>query len=109
MAAWNAVRTRLTFAALSLFFLGATLLWLRLDRSPPGWDDSFYLTNSLVMYDALAGGGLPGYVRQFLTIMGTKPPLIAVLPTPMYLIAGRKSRAALTVNLGFLLVMFAAL
>jgi hypothetical protein len=74
-------QARLVFAVLSLFFLGATFLWLRLDRSPPAWDDSYYLTNSLVMYDALTDGGLRGYARQFLTIMGIKPPLIAILPT----------------------------
>src|SRR5713226_3174691 len=61
------------------------------------------------MYDALAERGVLGYAKQFLTIMGIKPPLIAVLPTPVYLIAGRRAGAALAVNLGFLLVMFAAL
>jgi 4-amino-4-deoxy-L-arabinose transferase-like glycosyltransferase len=100
---------RLGFAAVSLFFLGINFIWLRLDRTPPAWDDSFYLTSSLVMHDALAEGGLPGYVRQFRTIMGTKPPLIAVLPTPVYLIFGRKPRAALLVNLGCLLILFASL
>jgi hypothetical protein len=102
-------QARLVFAVLSLFFLGTTLLWLRLDRSPPAWDDGYYLTNSLVMYDALTDGGLPAYARQFLTIMGIKPPLIAILPTPVYLIAGRKPRAALLVNLACLLILFAAL
>jgi 4-amino-4-deoxy-L-arabinose transferase-like glycosyltransferase len=103
------LKGRLVFTFLSLFFLGATFLWLRLDRSPPAWDDSYYLTNSLVMYDALTDGGLRGYARQFLTIMGIKPPLIAILPTPVYLIAGRKPRAALLVNLAALLILFATL
>ena len=102
-------QARLVFAVLSLFFLGTTFLWLRLDRSPPAWDDGYYLTNSLVMYDALTDGGLPGYARQFLTIMEIKPPLIAILPTPVYLIAGRKPRAALLVNLACLLILFTAL
>jgi len=70
----------LAFAALSIFFLATTFFWLRLDHSPPTWDDAYYLTNSLRMYDALTEGGLLGYARKFLTIMGTKPPLIAVLP-----------------------------
>src|SRR5258708_9432072 len=103
------MRYRLAFAVLSLFFLGTMVLWLRLDRSPRGWDDSYYHTDSLALYDALAEGGIAGYARKFLTAMGTKPPLIAVLPTPVYLIVGRKSGAAFAVNLGFLLVMFAAL
>jgi 4-amino-4-deoxy-L-arabinose transferase-like glycosyltransferase len=99
----------LGFGALSVFFLAVNLIWLRLDRSPPAWDDSFYLTNSLIMHDALAEGGLAEYARQFRTIMGIKPPLIAVLPTPVYLIVGRKPRAALLVNLGCLLLLFATL
>jgi 4-amino-4-deoxy-L-arabinose transferase-like glycosyltransferase len=102
-------KAQLVFAVLTLFFLGTTFIWLRLDRSPAGWDDGYYLTNSLVMYDALAERGVPGYARQFLTIMGIKPPLIAVLPTPVYLIAGRKSGAAHAVNFVFLLILFTAL
>jgi len=42
-------KARLIFVFLSLFFLGTTFIWLRLDRSPAGWDDGYYLTNSLVM------------------------------------------------------------
>src|SRR5580700_6079102 len=98
-------KTRLAFALLTLFFLGTTLIWLRLDRTPPAWDDGYYLTSSLGMFDALTEGGLPGYAKRFLTIMQSKPPLIAILPTPVYLIAGRKPRAALLVNLGCLLIL----
>jgi 4-amino-4-deoxy-L-arabinose transferase-like glycosyltransferase len=100
--------TRLAFAALSLFFLGTSLIWLRLDHSPPSWDDAYYLANSLVLYDSLAEGGVPGYARQFLTMMCSKPPLIAALPTPVYLIFGRKPRAAYLINLVFLLVILSA-
>jgi hypothetical protein len=102
-------RVRLAFAALCGFFLGATLLWLRLDRSPPSWDDAYYLTNSLVLYDSLADRGVPGYAHQFLTVMRDKPPLIAALPTPVYLALGRKPRAAYLVNLAFLLAILSAL
>ena len=100
---------RLAFALLCLFFLGTTHLWLRLDRSPPAWDDGYYLTRSLILYDALTNGGVREFAKEFLTVMGTKPPLIAVLPTPVYLIAGRHARAALEVNLVGMLVMFSAL
>lgn len=102
-------RIRLAFAALSLFFLGTSLTWLRLDHSPPSWDDAYYLANSLVLYDALAEHGVPGYARQFLTVMGNKPPLIAVLPAPVYLVFGRKPRVAYIINLVFLLVILSAL
>jgi hypothetical protein len=97
------------FAALCLLFLGANATWLRQDRSPPGWDDAFYLSHSLRLWDALTTGGLPAYGTQFLTGMREKPPLIAALPTPAYLILGRKPRAALTVNLACLLILFVTL
>jgi hypothetical protein len=103
------LKHRLAFLALCLFFVGICFLWLRLDRSPPSWDDAYYLSKSLVFYDALADGGLPGFSKQFLHGMGTKPPLIAALPTTIYWIAGRRTRAAYAVNLFFLLVTFGAL
>jgi Dolichyl-phosphate-mannose-protein mannosyltransferase len=84
------------------------LLWLRLDRPAPAWDDAYYLTRSLVLYDSLTDGGALNYARRFLNIMDTKPPLIAALPTPLYLMLGRKFRAAYIVNVIFLLVILAA-
>src|SRR5258708_7333070 len=60
------------------------------------------------MYDTLSEGGLLHYAGKFLTVMDDKPPLIAALPTPVYLLVGRHSRAAAAVNLVFMLVLFAA-
>jgi len=54
---WTRSRSQLLFLAFAGFFMGTTLVWLWLDRSPSQWDDSWYLTNSLVMFDALAEGG----------------------------------------------------
>lgn len=109
---WQVLRSSLhwwAFAALCSLFLGTTALWLRLDHSPPAWDDAFYLSHSLRLYDALTAGGLPAYARQFLTGMRDKPPLIAALPTPVYLLFGRNPHLALTVNLASLMATFAAL
>jgi hypothetical protein len=103
------LRHGLAFIICCCFFASTTFLWLRLDRSPPSWDDAYYLSKSLVFYDALADGGLIGFSKQFLHGMDTKPPLIAALPTPIYWIAGRKTHAAYAVNLFFLLIMFGAL
>jgi hypothetical protein len=41
--------------------------------------------------------------------MANKPPLIAALPTPVYLMFGRKPRAAYAINLVFLLIVLSAL
>ena len=96
----------LLFAAL-LFLVVINAVWLYLDHSVPAWDDAYYITNSLRTYDALTDNGLLGFGRQFLRGMSTKPPLIAALPTPIYLMVGRHPRAALLVNLAFLLVTLA--
>ena len=91
-------------SAVLLCLVAINAVWLCLDHSAPAWDDAYYLTNSLRTYDALTDNGLLGFGRQFLRGMSTKPPLIAALPTPIYLILGRHPRAALLVNLAFLLV-----
>src|SRR6266571_3701695 len=79
-------------AGLTSFLLGTTVIWLILDREPPGWDDSFYLAKSLLMFDALADGGVAGYIKKFLSIIPNRPPLITALPTPFYVIFGRDPR-----------------
>src|SRR6185295_19140592 len=81
------------------FFCAVSLLWLRLDHCTPNWDDAWYLTNSLVMYDALVDGGVVAYAGRFLTILGFKAPMITVLPTPFYLLLGRRWHAAYLVNI----------
>src|SRR5260370_36516576 len=59
-------RIPLTFAALSLFFLGTSLIWLRLDHSPPSWDDGAYPANSLLPDYPPSERGGPGHTRQVL-------------------------------------------
>jgi len=69
-----------------------------MDHAPPQWDDSWYLTNSLVMYDALTDGGVLGFAKQFFSILGFKAPLITVLPTPIFLVLGRRWHAAFLIT-----------
>jgi hypothetical protein len=98
----------LLFAALFFLFAGVTMVWLKLDRAPPNWDDAWYLTNSLVLYDALADGGVAGFGREFLNVLDFKAPLITALPTPFYLIFGRDWHAAYLVNLTAMFLLFAS-
>jgi hypothetical protein len=84
------------------------LAWLRLNRAPPAWDDSWYLSNSLTLYDAWTSGGLLGLATQFLAALGFKAPLITALPLPFYLIFGRRWHFAFLVNLAAMLALYAA-
>jgi Dolichyl-phosphate-mannose-protein mannosyltransferase len=99
------------FLAVLLFalFAAATLLWLSLDRVPPNWDDAWYLTKSLTVYDSLTQHGLPGYLSSLNSTFGFKAPLIAALPAPLYLVFGRRWHAAYLVNIAAMLLLFAAL
>jgi 4-amino-4-deoxy-L-arabinose transferase-like glycosyltransferase len=95
--------------AFCVFFPGATAIWLVLHRAPPNWDDSWYLTTSLQMFDHWVERGILGYAKGFLSVLGVKAPLITALPLPFYLIFGRRWHAAYLVNLTAMPVFFAAL
>ena len=94
---------------LGCVFAASTLLWLKLDRTPPNWDDAWYLTNSLAVYDALTQGGVVGYLTKLNSVFGFKAPLIAALPTGFYLLLGRHWHAAYLVNIVAMWALFAAL
>jgi Dolichyl-phosphate-mannose-protein mannosyltransferase len=97
-------------AAGCLFFLFAvpSFLWLRLNRAAPNWDDAWYLSNSLTLYDAWSAGGLAGLARHFLASLGFKAPLITALPLPFFWIFGRRWHAAFLVNAAAMMVLFVA-
>jgi 4-amino-4-deoxy-L-arabinose transferase-like glycosyltransferase len=101
-------RAWIAFAIVSALLVVVNAAWILRDHSPPAWDDAYYLTNSLRLYDALTSGGTAAWYKQFLTAMPRKPPLIAALPAPIYLVLGRNPRFALGVNLCFLAMTFAA-
>ena len=44
-------------AALFLSSAVPSLLWERLNRAAPNWDDAWYLSNGLTLYDAWSVGG----------------------------------------------------
>ena len=95
-------------AVLCAVCASATVLWLYLDRLPPTWDDAWYLTNSLTVYDSLAHGGIGGYLTKLNTVFGFKAPLIAALPAPFYLIFGRRWHAAFLVNIASMVILFSS-
>src|SRR5712691_3245161 len=101
-------RAALLLALVSAVFATTTLVWLYRDRTPPNWDDAWYLTNSLAIYDALTHGGIFGYITKLESAFSSKAPLIAILPTPFYLVFGRHWHAAYLVNIASMLLLFSA-
>src|ERR1051325_2417345 len=101
-------RTAARIAPFYALFAAVTLAWLYLDRLPPNWDDAWYLSNSLAVYDALARGGIAVYIRELGSVFGYKSPLIAALPAPFYLVFGRRWHAAYLVNIASMAILFSA-
>jgi dolichyl-phosphate-mannose-protein mannosyltransferase len=96
----------LCLVLVGFFFLGTIALWMSRDRSPGYWDDAWYLTNSLVLYDTLVDHGILPYWKKFLVALEFKAPLIVVLPTPLFRLFGRHARVAYGVNLVFMALLF---
>lgn len=70
---------------------------------------AWYLTDSLNVYDGLAGHGIAGYLSRLDSVFGFKAPMIAALPAPFYLLLSRNWHAAFLVNIVSMLVLPAAL
>ncbi len=100
---------KLLCIALFAIFAGSAILWVFLNRNPPNCDDSWYLTNSLGVYDSLTQHGVAGFFAKLNSVFGFKAPLIAGLPTPFYLLLGRHWHAAYLVNIAAMAVLFAAM
>jgi hypothetical protein len=94
---------------LGAIFATVNLTWVLLNQAPPHWDDAWYLTNSLTVYDALKRGGIVGYLTKLNSVFGVKAPLIAALPAPFYLLFGRQWHAAYLVNIASMPMLFAAI
>jgi 4-amino-4-deoxy-L-arabinose transferase-like glycosyltransferase len=86
------------------FFAVTTMVWLRLDTVPPSWDEAHYLRASHELYRTLLDQGPVAFAAAFSQALGTKAPLIAVLPFPFYVLFGESHLAACYVNVALVVV-----
>jgi hypothetical protein len=74
-------------------------------RTPTFWDDSAYLSGSLVLSDALRDHGVAGFARAFAHLFGNRAPLICALPVPLYTVFGREFDPRFLIGVGFVILM----
>jgi len=86
-------------AGLLLASLVGGAWFIRTDRTPPTFDDAWYLENSCRFYHALRDGGPWAFAKAYASSFRFKAPLISVLPLPFYFLAGPSLGAALCVHL----------
>lgn len=81
-----------------IFFSFLNFYWVRLDVAPPQWDQSHYLEGSEYVYQSLTKGGILEFLNATTVVLPRRAPLIAILPTPLYLIFGNSPDTALLIN-----------
>ncbi len=100
----GAGRSELALGLVIAFFALATLAWVKLDTVPPHWDEAHYLYEGELLYHTLLQHGPVAFLSAFSRAIGTKAPLITVLPFPLYALLGEGFVAARCVNVVFIIV-----
>jgi len=88
---------QIALAVFLALMCGLDVLWIRMNRAPPRmFDDTHFLIESLDVYEALHRQGFRGFVEESLKpARGFHPPMIKILPVPLYLLLGPGAPAAL--------------
>ena len=80
------------------------LLWVQLNAAPPrSWDDAEYLADSVYTYQALERGDFIDFARRASRpALGAHPPMMKLLPMPMFVLFGTGTRPALYAYMAFI-------
>lgn len=87
-------------------FVSTTIFWIFKNNVPPSWDEANYLAASEILHQVFVDQGLFSFLVNTTTILGTKAPLITILPVPLYLLFGSTLHVALMINIIFCLIFF---
>jgi hypothetical protein len=91
------------------FFIGYQVIlwaaWVIPSRHYIGFDEGWHLEVSQYLYHGLTDYGILGLLYKFINAMQSKPPLVSLLPVPMYLILGNQAISATAVNLLWLVLL----
>jgi len=97
---------RMTHSVISALLLSVIVFhlilagsWIRVDSTPPYWDEADYLYQGARQYDALRSGGLSAWYDTWISLERVRPPLVPTLTIPFFAILGISGDAGLLVNL----------
>lgn len=79
--------------------------WIRIDRTPPYWDEAWYLYQGAVQLDELRTGGLQAWSSVWLNLDSTRPSLVSTLTIPFFALLGVSDDSGLIVNLAALVLL----
>ena len=79
----------LILLAYTVIYVILTHQWLRSNLTPPSWDQSAFLRASEDFYHAIKAKDVHNFLYMFNnSFWGTNPPLISLLPVPIYFLFG---------------------
>lgn len=88
-----------------LFHLINNYIWLKIDTSPLRWDPGNHYLSSLRYFDVLSHPSIH-LLSEIVNVCGTYPPLVGIIPTPLYVLFGRDPDTAIFImNSIFLFIL----
>ncbi|MDO8472475.1 MAG: glycosyltransferase family 39 protein [Dehalococcoidia bacterium] len=85
-------------ATWSLVLVAVNVIWIANHRAPPTWDEAFNLIDALKLHRLLSAGDWYHFLDQYVNAFhNLEPPLIALLPLPLYALVGPSFLIALLV------------
>ena len=73
--------------------------WVAVDRTPPYWDEAWYMYQGAAQLDALRAGGAPAWYDAWINLDQVRPSLVPTLAMPFYAAFGVSAQSGLLVNL----------
>jgi 4-amino-4-deoxy-L-arabinose transferase-like glycosyltransferase len=90
------VESRVALAILIAAICAVNVLWIRTNVAPPRmYDDSIYLADSVHLFQTAQQRGLLPFLRECATATKGHPPMIKILPVPLYFLFGAGTAQAL--------------
>ena len=90
------MKYRLVLGMLILTICAVDVLWIRTNVAPPRmYDDSVYLADSVHLFHTAKEQGVLSFLRECATATKKHPPMMKILPIPLYLLFGPGTAQAL--------------
>jgi hypothetical protein len=93
-------------ATITIATSAVNLIIISADNRPIPWDYAYYLSKSLIFYDALKRGSLSQFVNVYNDPY--RPPFFSLAVVPFYAIFGTSYLSAMLANVAFLAVLVAS-
>lgn len=82
--------------------------WIRTDRTPPYWDEAWYLWQGATQLEHLREGDLRGWFAAWSSLDRTRPSLVPALTVPFFAAFGVSAASGLLVNVAALVALLLA-